>query len=84
MVNTKKKRSSLIKIPFITLCNGNIRYTVTQRQTFINLYCDKIYDRSKLDGPNTKKWINQKTWRANKLSGPNTKLGGSVPGRPTH
>ena len=38
----------------------------------------------KLGGPNTKKWVGQKTRLANKLSGPNTKLSGPVPGRPTH
>ena len=33
----------------------------------IGLYCNKIYDRSKLGGPNTQKWMGKKTWRVNKL-----------------
>ena len=40
------------------------------------IYYNNIYNRSKLCGPNTKKWVGQKNWRANELGGP-------VPGRLT-
>ena len=75
-----EKRYSLIKIPFIILYIDKIRLLSDK---LILIYCNKIYDCSKLDGSNTKKWVGQITWWVNKLGGPNTKLSGLVPGRPT-
>ena len=42
-----------------------------------------MFNCKKLGRPNTKRWVGQKTLRANELGGPNTKLGRPVPSRPT-
>ena len=82
MMRNKKKVFTYKNIPVITL------YIIVKlRAQLLNdklllIYCNKIYNRSKLGGPK-KKFVGQKTWRANKLAGPNTKPGGPVPGRPT-